>query len=107
MCQGILQALLSHLAREADAFRFPSRTALFGKEGLGIGLGTERSLLPGEFNDLTAVELNAWTGDESLLISTSICHVSFSYAVGRFLDRPDGENYTHVIQFRQVTSKAI
>src|SRR5690606_7801335 len=46
--EGVLEALGADLAREADLLGLPGRSALLGEEGLGVGLGAQRALLPAE-----------------------------------------------------------
>src|SRR5690606_14019363 len=47
--EGVLKAFRAHLAGEADLLGLAGGSALFGKEGLGIGLGAQCALLPAEF----------------------------------------------------------
>src|SRR5262245_45783871 len=48
MRQRILQALAADVAGQADSLGLTCGSALFRKEGLWIGLGTQRPLLPGQ-----------------------------------------------------------
>ncbi len=41
-----LQAVVTHLAGEADLLGLPRRSSLFGEERFGIGLSAQRALLP-------------------------------------------------------------
>jgi hypothetical protein len=84
MSKGIFETFLANFTGETDSFCLAGRTAFFREEGFWIGLGTECAFLPRKFNNLATCKLDAGTGDESLLISTSICHVWFSYDVGHF-----------------------
>jgi hypothetical protein len=52
VCQRIFKTFLAYFTCQADSLCFTSRAALLRKESLWISLGTERSLLPGEFDDL-------------------------------------------------------
>src|SRR5262245_55724941 len=47
--EGVLEALGADLAREADLLGLAGGAALLGEEGLGVGLGAQRALLPAEF----------------------------------------------------------
>src|SRR6266508_2607724 len=47
--QGVLKALTTDVATEADLLGLPGRAALLRKESLRIGLGAQRPLLPVEF----------------------------------------------------------
>ncbi len=47
--ERVLQALGADLARQADLLGLPRGAALLGEEGLGVGLGAQRALLPAEF----------------------------------------------------------
>ena len=47
--EGVLQAFGADLAGEADLLGLAGGAALLGEEGLGIGLGAQRALLPAEF----------------------------------------------------------
>lgn len=47
--EGVLKAFGTHFAGEADLLRLAGGSALLGKEGLGVGLGAQRALLPAEF----------------------------------------------------------
>ncbi|CAM5649850.1 hypothetical protein SHIRM173S_10356 [Streptomyces hirsutus] len=47
--QGVLEALGADLAGEADLLGLAGGAALLGEEGLGVGLGAQRALLPAEF----------------------------------------------------------
>src|SRR4051812_16897522 len=44
--EGVLKALATHLAAGADPLRLPGGPALLREEGLRVGLGAQRSLLP-------------------------------------------------------------
>src|SRR5699024_6091808 len=46
--EGVLQALLAHLAADADLLGLSRGSALLREEGLRIRLGAERTLLPGQ-----------------------------------------------------------
>ena len=47
--EGVLQAFGADLAGEADLLGLAGGAALLGEEGLGVGLGAQRALLPAEF----------------------------------------------------------
>ena len=44
--QRVLEALVAHLAAQADALGLAGRAALLGEERLGVGLRAQRALLP-------------------------------------------------------------
>ena len=46
MSQGVLQALVTHLATQADLLGLAGGTTLLGEEGLGIRLRAQRAVLP-------------------------------------------------------------
>ena len=46
LAQRVLQALTLDVAADADALGLAGRAALLREEGLGVGLGTQRLLLP-------------------------------------------------------------
>ena len=48
MGQGVLEALGADLAARADLLGLAGGTALLGKERLGVGLGAQSALLPGQ-----------------------------------------------------------
>jgi hypothetical protein len=53
MGESVFKTLLAHITGEADPLRFTRRATLLREEGFWVGLGAERPLLPGEFNDLS------------------------------------------------------
>jgi hypothetical protein len=46
VCQRVVEALDPNFTGKADLLGLTSRAALFGKERLGISLGTQRATLP-------------------------------------------------------------
>jgi hypothetical protein len=44
--EGVLEAVAPHIAAETDLLGLARGSALLREEGLGVGLGTERTLLP-------------------------------------------------------------
>src|SRR3954467_222742 len=59
--ERVLEALGSDLAAGADPLRLPGRTALLREERLGIGLGAQRPLLPGQLAaDGVADHIGQW-----------------------------------------------
>jgi len=65
MCEGIFKAFRTNITREADSLSFASGATLLREEGFRIGLGTERALLPGEFNGV----VRGWQGCDDCILA--------------------------------------
>ncbi len=59
--QGVLEAVTTHVAAEADLLGLARRPALLREEGLRIGLGTEPTLLPRQFRSASCSSCTSCT----------------------------------------------
>jgi len=57
VAEGVFEAFGTNVAAAAHPLRLPGRSALFREEGLRVGLGAERLLLPGQEPGLVVIDV--------------------------------------------------